>query len=203
VLVQDISGERRLPAQTPPVSPPLSAGRNIRNRNWLGVETSCLSILVLLCGCTVRPTAADPVPPVPPPDPEPITSVAPGASVESATPIIFHGKSSHKRTPHRVHKAKPPETKPAEMVTAIEPSILIGKEPSAVEKLLGGPADITQKDVSLIWTYGSPDCAFQVFFYPDIKTSMFHALQYAATGHDREKIDVAQGCIQRLLIVRK
>ena len=89
------------------------------------------------------------------------------------------------------------------MATAIEPSMLIGKEPSAVEKLLGGPADITQKDVSLIWTSGSPDCAFQVFFYPDIKTSMFHALQYAATGRDREKIDLAQGCIQRLLIVRK
>jgi len=164
------------------------------------MATSVLSILLLLCGCTARPIAADPVPPTPPQDPEPITLAEPAAP---AAPIVLHGKSAHKRTPHGVRKAKPPETKPAEMVAAIEPDMLIGKEPSAVEKLLGSPADITQKDVSLIWTYGSPDCAFQVFFYPDIKTTMFHALQYAATGHDRAKIDLARECIQRLLIVRR
>jgi hypothetical protein len=99
------------------------------------------------------------------------------------------------RKPHRI--------KQLENIAAIEPSALIGKEPSAVRKLLGSPADISEKDVSLIWTYGSPQCAFQVYFYPDIKTSMFHALQYAAKTHDGGKIDLSQGCVQRLLVMRK
>jgi hypothetical protein len=86
---------------------------------------------------------------------------------------------------------------------AVEPSTLIGKEPSAVEKLLGSPAGIAQRDVSLIWTYGATDCVFQVYFYPDIKTSMFHALQFTAETPDGRKVEVTHGCIQHLLLVRK
>lgn len=104
-----------------------------------------------------------------------------------------------KRWQHKSHF----RTKQAEILAAIEPSALLGKEPSAVQKLLGSPADISKRDVSLVWTYGSSDCALQVYFYPDIKTSMFHALQYAATRQDGGKIDLSQGCIQRLLIARK
>jgi hypothetical protein len=80
---------------------------------------------------------------------------------------------------------------------------LIGKEPSAVEKLLGSPAGIAQRDVSLIWTYGATDCVFQVYFYPDIKTSMFHALQFTAATTDGHRVEVSHDCIQHLLLVRK
>jgi len=159
-------------------------------RLWLG--TNCL-LLILICGCTPRPQDADP----PPASALPMTFSA----VETAAPprpVSLHRRSADKKGQHKVHRIKSPE-----LVAAVEPGTLIGKEPSAVEKLLGSPTGVSKKDVSLVWTYGSPDCAFQVYFYPDIKTSTFHALQYVASRHDGEKIDLGQECIQRLLIARK
>lgn len=169
----------------------LTAGRSRGDlRLWLG--TNCLS-LILICGCTPRPQDADPPPASAPP--MTLSAVEPAAP---PMPASLHRRPADKKGQHKAHRIKSPE-----VVAAIEPGALIGKEPSAVEKLLGSPSDISKKDVSLVWTYGSPDCAFQVYFYPDIKTSMFHALQYVATKHDGEKIDLGQECIQRLLIARK
>jgi len=196
VPTQDISSECPFHRQRQPVVLPFFTGKIKRRRHWLGIGASCLSI-TLLWGCAARSTDVNPPASAPPAQLEPIDSVTP------ATPVFSHGKTADKRTHHKTHKTRPSEIRQAEIVAAIEPHVLIGKEPSAVEKLLGSPGDVSQKDISLIWTYGSPDCAFQVYFYPDIKTSMFHALQYAATGHDGGKIDLDQGCIQRLLIVRK
>jgi hypothetical protein len=196
VPIRDINSECPFRRQQRPVVLPFFTGKIIECLRWSYIGTSCLSIM-LLWGCAARSTDANPPASGPPAQLEPIDSVTP------ATPVFPHGKTADKRTPHKTHKTRPSEIRQAESVAAIEPHVLIGKEPSAIEKLLGSPGDVSQKDVSLIWTYGSPDCAFQVYFYPDIKTSMFHALQYAATGHDGGKIDLAQGCIQRLLIVRK
>ena len=149
--------------------------------------------LLLLCDCTPKPAdielpaSAPParLQPIDPPDPIP----------QFAVPK----KTSEKHGEHKSHS----RTKQIEIVAAIEPSALLGKEPSDVKKLLGDPADVSKRDVSLVWTYGSADCAFQVYFYPDLKTSMFHALQYSATTHAGEKIDLSQGCIKRLLVARK
>jgi hypothetical protein len=196
VPVQDFSSERPFHRQRQLAVFQSFNEINVTRRNWFGVGLSCVCIM-LLWGCTGRPTDAVPFPSAPPTQLQPVDSISPVATV------VLHTKIADRRTPHKVHKTKPSETRQAEILAAIEPRALIGKEPSAVEKLLGSPADVSQKDVSLIWTYGSPDCAFQVYFYPDIKTSMFHALQYAATTHDGGKVDLTQGCIQRLLIARK
>jgi hypothetical protein len=128
----------------------------------------------------------------------PPRTLQPAYAANETIPTTLHRRPGEKRWLRKPHKIKQLEN-----IAAVEPSALIGKEPSAVRKLLGSPADISEKDVSLIWTYGSPQCAFQVYFYPDIKTSMFHALQYAATTHDGGKIDLSQGCVQRLLVMRK
>jgi hypothetical protein len=129
---------------------------------------------------------------------DPPKSLQPAYSKNQAVPAPLHKRSAEKRPLHKARKIKQLEN-----IAAIEPSDLIGKEPSGVRKLLGSPADISERDVSLVWTYGSPECAFQVYFYPDIKTSMFHALQYAATKQDGGKLDLSKGCVQRLLVVRK
>ena len=171
---------------------PLSVACDIGPRRRFRAGMRCLS-LVLLCGCTPKPAEVDPVASAPPARLQPMDP-APQIT-QSTTPR----KTADKRWQHKSHFG----TRQAEILAAIEPSALLGKEPSAVQRLLGSPADISKRDVSLIWTYGSADCAFQVYFYPDIKTSMFHALQYAATRQDGEKIDLSQGCIQRLLIARK
>ena len=164
-------------------------------RYWLGRlfwPGTCLVSLTLLCGCATLPFDMDPSPSDPP------RSLRPAYAENQAVPTSLHKRDAEKRSLHKSHKIKQLEN-----IAAIEPSALIGKEPSAVRKLLGSPADISEKDVSLVWTYGSPECAFQVYFYPDIKTSMFHALQYTATRHDGGKLDLSKGCVRRLLVMRK
>jgi hypothetical protein len=148
--------------------------------------------VVLLCGCTLQPFDMQASPSNPP------KRLQPAYSANQAVADSLHKRSVENRPPQKSRKIKQLEN-----MAAIEPSALIGKEPSAVRKLLGSPADVSERDVSLVWTYGSPECAFQVYFYPDIKTSMFHALQYAATNHDGGTLDLSKACVQRLLVVRK
>jgi hypothetical protein len=94
------------------------------------------------------------------------------------------------------------DPKVSEKVAAIDPDSLIGLTPSAVEKLLGGPVRIGKSDVSLVWTYASPGCTFQVFFYPDIKTSSFHALKYGGLDGNGGEIESSQACIRNILTAR-
>ena len=191
--VRDFSSECPFRGRLSPADLLSSAGCDIASRRWFRTATHCLSI-ALLCGCTPRPTTD-----MDPPASAPPARLQPVDPAPETTPASIPRKAADKHGQHKSHN----RTKQAEILAAVEPSALLGKEPSAVKKLLGDPADISERDVSLVWTYGSPDCAFQVYFYPDIKTSMFHALQYAATRHDGEKIELGQGCIQRLLVMRK
>ena len=191
--VQEFSSECPFRGRRPLGELRASAACGIRSRRWFPAGIICLSI-VLLCACTPKPaTQMDPIASAPPARLQPIDPAP------ENTPASIPRKAADKRRQHKSHN----RTKQAENLAAVEPSAVLGKEPSAVKKLLGDPADVSKRDVSLVWTYGSADCAFQVYFYPDIKTSMFHALQYAATRHDGEKIELNQGCIQRLLVTRK
>ena len=177
-----------------PAVPFASGARGIKCGRRFLTGMNCF-LIALFCGCTPPPVdtnagASGPPARLQPTDPAP----------QDVTPATLHKRGPDKRGQHKTHdnKARQPDN-----LAAIEPSLLLGKEPSAVKKLLGDPADVSKRDVSLVWTYGSRDCAFQVYFYPDIKTSMFHALQYGATRYGGGKIDLSQGCIQRLLIMRK
>ena len=191
--VQEFSSECSFRRRRPPADLVAATACDISSRRWLRAGMNCLSI-VLLCGCTPRPaTDAGPSASAPPARLQPIDPVP-----ETTAPSLPR-KSADKHWQHKSHN----RTKQAEILAAVEPSALLGKEPSAIKKLLGNPADISERDVSLVWTYGSADCAFQVYFYPDIKTSMFHALQYAATRNNGEKLALSQDCIQRLLVTRK
>jgi hypothetical protein len=120
-----------------------------------------------------QPVAAAPVAPAPPPATRP------------------------KRQVRDAHEPKAPEK-----IAAVDPDSLIGMDPPAVEKLLGAPAKIDKSGVSLVWTYASPGCAFQVFFYPDIKTSSFHALKYGGRDGNGGQIETSQTCIRNILTAR-
>jgi hypothetical protein len=87
-------------------------------------------------------------------------------------------------------------------VTTIAPSTLLGKEPSAIADLLGSPASVTRSDVSLVWTYNYAGCAFQLYFYPDIKTSVFHALQYSGPSGGGDNAKQSSVCARHLLMAR-
>ena len=94
------------------------------------------------------------------------------------------------------------ETKAPEIVASIDPNSLVGLDPPAVERLLGAPTNISKADPSLVWTYVTPDCSFQIFFYPDLKTSSFHALKYAGVGGNGGPIDASQPCIRSILTAK-
>lgn len=143
-------------------------------------------------------------------DPQPPPAVAesavpPASDTAPAHPAIKTQARARKEE-HRVHKmAKASDKQPAsppEKLASIEPQELIGQGPSGVAKLLGVPSSASQRDVSLIWTYSSTDCAFQVYFYPDIKTSLWHALQYTSVDKNGGAVDPSQLCIQRILAER-
>lgn len=77
----------------------------------------------------------------------------------------------------------------------------MGLDPDSVQRVLGAPASITKGDPSLVWTYSGANCSFQIIFYPDIKTTAFHALKFSGTpGHDAP--DNVQTCIRSILMAK-
>jgi hypothetical protein len=101
--------------------------------------------------------------------------------------------------PRRQVRETPREPqKEPERVASIDPKSLIGLAPSAVEKMLGAPTNISKGDPSLVWTYSGQGCSFQIFFYPDLKTASFHALKYSSSGGAGE----SDACIRNILAVR-
>lgn len=125
------------------------------------------------------------------PDPKPQPAAEKPVPPPAAPPV------KPRRQVREIHETKEPEK-----LAAIDPNSLIGLDPSAVEKLLGVPARINKSDVSLVWTYASADCSLQIFFYPDIKTSYFHALKYGVSDGTGGQIEMSQNCIRRILTAR-
>ncbi|MDE2110558.1 MAG: hypothetical protein KGJ79_05405 [Alphaproteobacteria bacterium] len=105
-----------------------------------------------------------------------------------------------KRPWHEAHQ--PARSDSPEKIAKIDPNSLIGLEPSAIERLLGTPTRIGKSEMSLVWTYTAAECSLQIFFYPDLKTSSFHALKYGGTDGTGGQIDTSQPCIQHILTVK-
>jgi len=120
------------------------------------------------------------------PKPEPAAPQAAAAPAPVAAP-------KPKRPPRETHKEKG---------ASIDPNDLIGLDPPAVERLLGAPANIGKGDPSLIYTYAAPGCFFRIIFYPDLKTSSFHALKYGGVDDKGVEMDASQACIRNLLMAK-
>lgn len=56
--------------------------------------------------------------------------------------------------------------------------------------------------MSLIWVYERPECSLQIYFYPDIQTREFHALQYEFKDAQGTKLEDDQLCIKHIRAVR-
>ena len=104
----------------------------------------------------------------------------------------------------QVHEpvVKPEKPEKPEKLASVDPDSLIGMEPSTVEKLLGSPSKITKNNISLVWVYAGAGCAFQILFYPDVKTSAFHALKYGGTDGNGGPVVTSQACIRDILTVK-
>lgn len=124
--------------------------------------------------------------------------------VATATPVVQTPRPKPP-VPAQVHEpppAKPEKPEKLERLASVDPNSLIGLEPPAVEKLLGSPSKITKSDLSLVWVYSGAGCAFQIFFYPDVKTSAFHALKYGGIDGVGGSLMTSQPCIRDILVAK-
>lgn len=119
-------------------------------------------------------------------------------AVEKPHTIVTPSPSQPPPVRPRRHETPRESPREPERVASIDPKSLIGLAPSAVEKLLGTPTNISKGDPSLVWTYAGQGCSFQIFFYPDLKTASFHALKYGSTSGAGE----SDACIRNILTAR-
>ena len=184
---------------------PATSARRSRYRRVAGFQLVCfagLSIGLSACASNTDKELAFPDQPSPP---AVVESADPPTPADLSSPPVAKTQARARRDEHRIHKvAKSPEkpANPPERLAVVEPHELIGQGPSGVAKLLGVPSSASQRDVSLIWTYSSTGCAFQVYFYPDIRTSLWHALQYTSVDKNGGVLAPSQLCIQRILTER-
>jgi len=53
-----------------------------------------------------------------------------------------------------------------------------------------------------VWTFSAPSCSFQVFFYPDVKTSALHALKYGGVDGNGAQMATSETCIRGILTAK-
>jgi hypothetical protein len=99
------------------------------------------------------------------------------------------------------HETPTPPEKP-EKLAEVDPTSLIGLDPPTVEKLLGTPTKISKSEISLVWTFSAPSCSFQIFFYPDVKTSALHALKYGGVDGNGAQMATSETCIRGILTAK-
>src|SRR5215471_19835059 len=84
----------------------------------------------------------------------------------------------------------------------IAPSDLVGLSFDSVLERLRKPDTVEKNALSVVWTYSEPDCTLQLYFYPDIQTTIFHLLKYDLKGARGEKLNDSGACMQ-LMAMRK
>jgi hypothetical protein len=125
-----------------------------------------------------------------------VTAQRPAATAQPSPPVLAT------TPPQRLPPRDPHAPKEPEKLASIDPKSLIGLEPGAVQTLLGAPSSVHKGEPTLIWSYDRPGCSFRVIFYPDLKTTSFHALKYIGVDRNGGAIDSSQSCIRDILTAR-
>lgn len=99
------------------------------------------------------------------------------ASVEPPAPLTQQPKP-------RPRLNRPPAPKPKEELPPAPPAAkvvignLLGSDFTAILHVFRSPDTVKNDNLSIVWTYAPPGCTLRLFFYPDIKTTVFHLLKY-------------------------
>jgi len=122
-------------------------------------------------------------------------------------PVIATPVTPPPPAPVQVPKPKPvthevPKPEKPEKLAEVDPTSLIGLDSPTVEKLLGTPTKISKSEISLVWTFSAPSCSFQIFFYPDVKTSALHALKYGGVDGNGAQMATSETCIRGILTAK-
>lgn len=97
----------------------------------------------------------------------------------------------------------PPTLGSAPQVPPITPATLVGYSFDSVLEVLRMPDTVEKNALSVVWTYAEADCTLQLYFYPDIQTTVFHVLKYDLKSAKGEKLSDTGACMQPLMAMRK
>lgn len=151
-----------------------------------------------LSGCAMVNDQFKGAQPAPVPDPKQhVATDLPNPKQRPKPPVT--GTREHDAPPAATPDHDPP---PPAKVASIDPNRLVGLDPPAVEKVLGAPTNVSRSDPSLVWTYVGSGCSFQIIFYPDIKTTTFHALKFLGSDSAGGRLDNSHACIRNILTAR-
>lgn len=124
------------------------------------------------------------------------------APVETPPPLPTQVPKPKPAVREAARPEKPDKPEKLERLAEVDPNTLIGLDPPTVEKVLGTPSKISKSDISLVWTFSAPNCSFQIFFYPDLKTSAFHALKYGGIDGNGAQLAMSELCIRGILTAK-
>ena len=181
-------------------------------------QVSVISASALLAGCSalglgprmampVQPVVSAPAPvvqepmiPVPPvmeevPNPEVASMVPP------PIPRMAPRPPGPPRRPVPVTPPSPPPRVP-ETLPPVAVNTLIGSDFTAVRQIFRSPDTIQNSNLSVVWIYSPPGCTLQLFFYPDISTTMFRLLKYDFRNAAGEILMSGDPCMQQMLASR-
>ena len=96
-----------------------------------------------------------------------------------------------------------PVNPPAAAPRTVEPAELVGYNFDSVLAVLRQPDTVERNALSVVWTYAGSDCTLQLFFYPDIQTTVFRLLKYELKGTSGEKLNDGGTCMQPMMATRK
>lgn len=135
--------------------------------------------------------------PVPPPDAEMASIEPPAQLIQPPTP--------------RPRPNRPPAPKPREEASLTPPKDeapsppkvvigeLLGSDFNSILHVLRSPDSVNKDNLSVVWTYAPPGCTLRLFFYPDIKTTVFHLLKYDFRNSSGEALMSGDACMDSML----
>lgn len=101
--------------------------------------------------------------------------------------------------PNRPPAPKPQEEPPSPSPPKVVIGDLVGSDFSAVLHVLRSPDTVNNDNLSVVWTYAPPGCTLRLFFYPDIKTTVFHLLKYDFRNSSGEMLMPGDACMDSML----
>jgi hypothetical protein len=101
--------------------------------------------------------------------------------------------------PIRQASVQPPTPPVAAPPRTVEPADLVGFNFDSVLEVLRQPDAVEKDALSVVWSYSGYDCTLQLYFYPDIQTSVFRLLKYELKDSSGEKLNGGGACLQPMM----
>lgn len=95
-----------------------------------------------------------------------------------------------------------PPRKPTLASRSFDPKLVVGLDRGQTVGLLGEPNNIREEPPATVWSYSAEDCSLDVFFYLDLASQQYRALNYEVTVEDEQDNRRAiQRCLGKLRTV--